>query len=364
MIKDFFKNLYSTFEKITGPACFVMALVGLVSFLFNGLSIKWVIVIALGLSVIGILAAAVVTVILSINKRNRYTYSMPDDNVVGNQLKEAIKHWYEKEKYGEVVTFGRAIGRALYISACYETRIEIGQIVENAAKKLGDENLRVNVLLDDVGWTKFLCGKEGALSDINNALEIAKKTENYKAISKAFRHLFAIELSEEKNLEKAEEYLVQAYDACGKLSDGREKDSIYAGLYYAEAELDIKTKNYEHALEMAEKSKSIRKKLNEIDRHLRSYAQIGKIELLDPNGDIHDARSQFYKGIDESLSVNRIDELVKNAYGYACCCYKLGEKKRARKVTRDIIKKYGNIPLYSEDDILRSKYNQLVDNKK
>ena len=166
-----------------------------------------------------------------------------------------------------------------------------------------------------------------------------------------------------KNDNKAWFYLTKAYEACSNIHDGKEKDSVLAGLYFAEAEFQLKSGNYDKALEMAKKSKEIRTSLKEIDRQMRSYAQIGKIELLNPKGVLRDAKDQFYKGIDESSSVNRIDELVKNAYGYACCCYKLGEKNRAKTVAGGIIKKYGNIPLYSEDEPLRSMYKQLSVNK-
>ena len=94
---------------------------------------------------------------------------------------------------------------------------------------------------------------------------------------------------------------------------------------------------------------------------MRYYAQIGKIELFKPNGNIREARNYFLKGIEESESVNRIDELVKNAYGYAVCSIKLGERKKAQKYTGEIIKKYGAIPLYSEDALLRNEYKKFMD---
>ncbi len=357
------KNFGKNFEKITVPAGYIMGIAGFV-FLFNGeSSVKWIIVLALCL--LSVLIASLITLRGSL-KEKKYMYSMPDDNIVGNQLKEAISNWYIKEKYGEVITFGRAVGRALYISACYETRIEIGEIVAKAAEKLADEELMISVLLDDIGWTKYLCGKDGAETSIKKALEMAKRNNNYKAMSKAYRHLFAMELAkgrDKKAIKAAKGYLDSAYEACEKMPEGRERNSVLAGLYFADAEYLLKICEYDKALEMAKKSSELRKDLREIDRQMRSFAQIGKIELFNPQGNIRYAKSQFYQGIEESESVNRIDELVKNAYGYLCCCIKLGDRRRSKKKVGDIIKRYGNIPLYSEDEQLREMYMKLTQNK-
>ena len=116
-------------------------------------------------------------------------------------------------------------------------------------------------------------------------------------------------------------------------------------------------------MQNAKESEKKRRELHELDRHMRFYAQIGKIELFKPKGNIREARNYFRAGIDESESANRIDELVKNAYGYAICSIKLGERQKAKSVTGEILKKYGNIPLYTEDAVLRNVYHQLVANE-
>ena len=309
-MKDFGKKFGNNFEKITVPVGYIMGIAGFV-FLFNGeSSFKWIMV--LTLCILSVLITSLITLHGSL-KEKKYINSI--DNVIGKQLKDAISNWYQKEMYGEVITFGRAVGRALYISACYETRIEIGEIVEKAAEKLEDEELMISVLLDDIGWTKFLCGKDGADTSIKKALEMAMRNNNYKAMSKAYRHLFAMEIAKGRDKKVAKAYLDSAYKACNNMPTGKERDSVLAGLYFAEAEYLLKTEEYDNALETAKKSRELRKSLKEIDRQMRSFAQIGKIELFNPQGNIRYAKSQFYQGIEESESVNRIDELVKNAYG-------------------------------------------------
>ncbi len=354
------KRFYHFFEKVTVPLGYMMCIAAFI-FLFNWEN-KWKWIVFLIISVLTIVVAFILTIFELIYKKATKK-SIADENVVAQKLKEAMKVWYKNEQYGEVVTFGKALGRALYISANYETRISIGEIVKDAAENLGDDLLLVDVLLDDLGWTKHLCGCKDATSDIEMAIRIATEKNFYKEICKGYRHLMAIELSEWKNTQKAEELLDKAFDAYNCLEDGREKEVLFSGLLFASSELAFKQKNYEDAMVKAKESEKIRRKLHELDRHMRYYAQIGKIEYFRPNGNIRMAREYFLKGITESENVSRIDELVKNAYGYAICCIRLNERKKAKKRSGEIIKKYGDIPLYSEDAILRDEYKQLINQR-
>lgn len=354
---DYIKKIYTYFEKITVPLGYIMGICGFVC-LFTGQSKwKWIGFIAISLATI---LFASLLVLIEIVKERKNATTIPDENIVAKKLKDAMKAWYEDEKYGEVITFGKALGRALYISASYQTRIEIGEIVKKAAEHLADDLLLTNILLDDLGWTKFLCGQEDAVKDINAGINLATNNNFHKEISKGYRHLMAIELSEWRNPQNAHDLLDKAYDAYNCMDEGRTKELTLSGLLFASSELAFKEKNYDLAMQKARQSENKRKALHELDRHMRYYAQIGKIELFKPDGNIREARNYFFKGIEESESVNRIDELVKNAYGYAICSIKLGERKKAKKHTSDIIKKYGNIPLYSEDELLRNEYTKLI----
>ena len=308
---------------------------------------------------ITILTASALTLIEIIQKRKNSNI-MPDENIVAQKLKDAMKTWYEDEQYGEVITFGKALGRALYISASYETRIEVGEIIKKAAEHLNDDLLLTNILLDDLGWTKFICGRIDARDDIKKGIDLATKNNYYKEISKGYRHLMAIELSAWNQPQNAHDLLDKAYDAYNCMNEGRTKEITLSGLLFASSELAFKEKQYDLAMQKAKESENKRKTLHELDRHMRYYAQIGKIELFKPDGDIREARNYFLKGIEESESVNRIDEIVKNAYGYAICSVKLGERRKAQKRTGEIINQYGDIPLYSEDALLRDEYKKLI----
>lgn len=358
-MREIIKKIYSIFEKITVPLGYIMGISGFVC-LFNwGNNWKWVGFIIISL---GTVLFSSILVFIDFIKDNNISDVMPDENIVSRNLKEAMKVWYKDEQYGDVITFGKALGRALYISASYETRIEIGEIVKNAAEHLNDDLLLSNILLDDLGWTKFLCGRDDAYDDIKKGIELATCNKFYKEISKGYRHLSAIELSIWNNPQKAHDLLDKAYDAYNYMEEGRTKEITLSGLLFASAELAFKEKEYELAMQKAKESEKKRRDLHELDRHMRYYAQIGKIELFKPDGNVREARDYFRKGMEESESVNRIDELVKNAYGYAICSIKLGERKKAQKQTAEIIKKYGEIPLFSEDSLLRSTYKQIVNN--
>ena len=353
----FWKKFYTYFEKVTVPLGYIMGISGFVCLFKWGDKWKWIGFIII--SLVTVLFASGL-VLIDIIRERKNSNTMPDENVVAKKLKDAMKAWYEGEQYGEVITFGKALGRALYISASYETRIEIGEIIKKAAEHLNDNLLLTDILLDDLGWTKFLCGREDAIDDIQKGIDLATNNNYYKEISKGYRHLMAIELSVWNNPQKAHDLLDKAYDAYNCMDEGRTKELILSGLLFASSELAFKEKRYDLAMQKAKESENKRKELHELDRHMRYYAQIGKIELFRPNGNIREARNYFLKGMEESESVNRIDEIVKNAYGYAICSIKLGERKKAQKRTGEIIKRYGEIPLYSEDALLRDEYKKLV----
>lgn len=355
---SFIKKFYANFEKVTVPLGYIMGICGFVCLFKWGQKWKWIgFIIICSATILFASGLALVEIIQEKQKIN----IMPDENIVAKKLKDAMKAWYEDEQYGEVITFGKALGRALYISANYETRIEIGEIIKKAAENLNDDLLLTNILLNDLGWTKFLCGYKDAVDDIQKGIDLAIKNNFYKEISQGYRHLMAIELSVWNQPQKANDLLEKAYNAYSYMDEGREKEIVLSGLLFASSELAFKEKNYELAMQKAKESEEKRKVLHELDRHMRYYAQIGKIELFKPNGNIREARNYFLKGIEESESVNRIDELVKNAYGYAVCSIKLGERKKAQKYTGEIIKKYGGIPLYSEDALLRNEYKKFMD---
>lgn len=358
--ETFPRRIYKKFEKISVPLGYAMGVAAFV-FLFKGKdNWKWL---AFGsICFITIIVSFILALIEIMREKGRVNV-VPDENIVARIMKDTIKKWYENECYGDVITFGKALGRALYISASYETRIEIGGIVKNATERLNDNLLLCDILLDDLGWTEFLCGKkEDAIRDIETAIDIARKNSYYKEISKGYRHLAAIEISEWSSPEKAHEYLDEAYNAINSLEEGRDKEIAFSGLLFASSELAFKEKKFDLAMQKAKESEEKRRKLRELDRHMRYYAQIGKIELYRPDGSIREAREWFRRGIDESESINRIDELVKNAYGYAICSIKLGETKKSRKVTKEILKRYGEIPLYTEDELLRTDYRKLLKN--
>lgn len=355
---SFLKRIYNKFVKISVPLGYAMGVAAFV-FLFRGEDKKkwaafW------GICVVTVLISFILALIEILREKSRDNGDR-NELIVAKVMKDTIKRWYDDERYGDVITYGKALGRALYISASYKTRIEIGEIVKKAAEHLDDSLLLCDILLDDLGWTKFICGKkDDAITDITSAINIATAHHYYKEISKGYRHLTAIEVSVWNSPQKAHQYLDKAYDAMNCLEEGRDKEIVFAGLLFASSELAFKEKNFDLAMQKAKESEAKRKTQHELDRHMRFYAQIGKIELYRPDGNIREAREYFRKGIEESESVNRIDELLKNAYGFAICSIKMGERKKAKKIAGDFIKKYGNIPLYTEDELLRKDYLELI----
>ncbi len=174
---QYIKKFYTVFEKVTVPLGYIMGICGFVCLFKWGNKWKWIGFIVI--SIVTILISSILVLIDIINEKKNSNI-MPNENIVSKKLKDAMKAWYEDEKYGEVITFGKALGRALYISASYQTRIEVGEIVKKAAEHLDDDLLLTNILLDDLGWTKFLCGQKNAVNDIQEGIDLATRNNYYK----------------------------------------------------------------------------------------------------------------------------------------------------------------------------------------
>ena len=143
-----------------------------------------------------------------------------------------------------------------------------------------------------------------------------------------------------------------------KLPDGSDKKKILADLYYIDAETAFFKKNYAFALSKCLEADKLKKGLDDETREIRYYAQIGKIKLM--QHDIDSAMTDFSKGLEVAKRLKRIDEVTKNTYGYAICLLIKGQRHEAESMVRNIEKKFGAVPLFITDEILRTEYKKKV----
>ena len=73
-------------------------------------------------------------------------------------LCEELKSLSQKKKFREVIRLGNAISRVLWLNLEYESRVQIGHIVYEATIMENDEEARIRLLIDDIGWTNLFIG--------------------------------------------------------------------------------------------------------------------------------------------------------------------------------------------------------------
>ena len=276
---------------------------------------------------------------------------------------------YKNKEFKDNCNIGAVFSRVFYIAAAYQSRYKIAIMVYKSADYLNRDKLCATTLLD-LGWTALLLGKKKAKSFsycgksfdspddfFLKSIDYSAKINDYALVSKAHRHLHGYYLSI-GNFADAEIEGTLCEENIMKLPDGSDKKKILADLYYIDAETAFFKKNYAFALSKCLEADKLKKGLDDETREIRYYAQIGKIKLM--QHDIDSAMTDFSKGLEVAKRLKRIDEVTKNTYGYAICLLIKGQRHEAESMVRNIEKKFGAVPLFITDEILRTEYKKKV----
>ena len=76
-----------------------------------------------------------------------------DIDLMSKDLISAIERAHHAERHEEVIRFGVALNRPLFVSGNHSTRLKIGTLVEDAAAVTGDETIQAEMLIDAIGWS-------------------------------------------------------------------------------------------------------------------------------------------------------------------------------------------------------------------
>jgi len=277
-------------------------------------------------------------------------------NKIAKNLKDELAKYMDQCEYNNVIRFGSSISRVLYLNAEYESRVEIGKMVDEAATRMNDDIIKAKTLIDDIGWTLVYMNKhEEAKTYINLGIKLAEKNKNYFIASKGYRHLSGIEI-QQKHASNSIELLEKSLEVAKKINNEKKKKEIIAGIYYGFGEAYYLNADYKKAQEYSEKAKSLFIELKDNDRYAKYFAQIGKIELA--NGNLEIAKDYFIKGEEYSGKIKRLDELLRNYLGISFYFLKKGQKKEYKKLMKKIKSLLNDIPIVFWDDIL-SQIKQL-----
>ncbi len=228
----------------------------------------------------------------------------------------------QKKEYAEIIRWGSALSKALWLSHNFKTRKEIGKYVEKAAPKLSHNKALIRAKINDIGWTSVeLLDYENAENIIKEGIELAKSENDFYMIAKGYRYLFSIYLRQGNQLTQAEEYLKNSLDETKKLVDGNpHKTELIAEYHFANASLENKKGNHNLALEEIEKAEEAYKQLPDKEWAIKINARKGDITLASKQANsIDTAITIFNSGLEESKKYQYLRQEVKNLTGLGAC---------------------------------------------
>jgi len=251
---------------------------------------------------------------------------LPPKGEMAEALLNQLRSYAESRDYASAIRFGAALSRPLWLSGEYRARIEVGQIVENAAATLGNERAQAVALIDDVGWTYVALRQfDEAEKNVEHGKQIALRISDYYLVAKAIRHLSGIAI-EKKRFVEAVELLKEAAAEAEKIEDKQDKQEMTAGMeyglsiaYWMKGELKEARKHCIRAKEMYEE-------MGDDDRIAKTFAQLGKIG--ETSGDLEFAKDIYRKGLRFAEEVNRKDEIIRNHLGLARIFSREGKNKQ------------------------------------
>ena len=305
------------FKKYSGPFTFVGAVLGAVAVCLTCfIAPEWYFI-------AGIIIFSVIT-LLSIYF---YGYSRGKKESVGietvknkrfvDSLCQYFDECKEEKEYEEIIRFGSAIARPLWLSQRYEDRLKIGKYIYEAAKLTTPENheKKVKAKIDYMGWTAVELNLSTAKDEIEKGIRLAETTtdnefiEKHKIyyIAKGNRHLFGFYFRQNQ-IENAQKYLDIAINKTQELSDSFRKKEAEAEISYSESLLLAETEKYDEALNKIEDAKGKYEKLNVKEWLLKIANQ--KAEILIKKGD-KNSLNEAEEIINDTLKKARLQKFRK-----------------------------------------------------
>jgi len=261
----------------------------------------------------------------------RYIKNKLKQTVLKQPFNEVLLDYFRKLKNdgkdAEIIRWGLALSKPLWLSQNFELRKEIGEYVETAAIKRDNKNAQLKVLVDEIGWTniEMLDYKSGE-SKLEQAIKLALEINDLPLLAKAYRHLNA-SCIRQNQIPQAESYLKSSLDATNKIPNSKIKDELVAEYFFAKATIELKKGNLDIAFNDIEESKRLYENLKDKEWPLKIWAREGEILLA--QGKTEEAKNIFIKGTHRAKEQHYLRQQVKNEIGLALCYSKDGHNKNA-----------------------------------
>lgn len=260
---------------------------------------------------------------------------------------------YQKQRWKEVVKIGSQLSGALWYTGKFELREEIAEYIEPAAAMCQEFYIQSEVLIDDLGWTKYrLNKKDEALKNIEKGLSVASAHNYPYLIAKAHRH-FADIYTQNSSMEQALVHYNIASDALASITDSVKKTEMEGNLQYTYAKYMLHKRNYDEALTYIDLSMESYENLHDSDRKVKLFNWKGKI-LLAMHRE-NEAVEIFQEGLRYATTISNNVHMTSNSLSLAEC-YLGDEKFELARRMLNIAKENSKA---MNDPVLKEKINNI-----
>ena len=318
------------------------------AFFFNKIDVWMKAYIYLSLSILVTLIQMVIT-LSKIGKKDNICIKQQDST---DSLLLYIETAFENERWTEVVKIAKSLSEALWYTGKFELRIKIGEMLEVAAEKSNNVEIRAETLLDDLGWTRYRM-KQGGEKEIKEGLKIAEEHQFNYLIAKGHRHLCHINAVPGKT-EIAQQHYLKAIEYTQKISNERRRNEMLGNVEYARAKLLSIQGNFDEALKAIECSIAYYRKNDDKDREVKMYNFKGKILLS--LSKIDEALSIFKEGQKMAMEISNNVHIVSNGIGIAKIYFEQGKKNlgiHELKITEKYLDRMS-------DPVLKEEFKNLL----
>lgn len=272
-------------------------------------------------------------------------------------LLEFLKRMKEENENAEIIRFGVALSKPLWLSQNYKTRKIVGDFIYDAAINSDNKNVMIKALIDDIGWTQVELGHyDKSEKKITRGLELAKLYSNGYYLAKGYRHLFGLYFRRGL-LEKAENYLLEAIKFTNDFDDGKKKDELVAEIHFAKSSLEHKKGNLEESLKEIELAEKIYCSLPNKEWLIKILARKG--EILISKNEIDEAYEIFTRGLEDSRKYHFNRQIVKNLIGLGKCKYEYKNIDEAKEYFDKAFFIANEIGMYYEKSLVTQEIEKI-----
>lgn len=236
-------------------------------------------------------------------------------------LLEILKEEQKKSHWKEIIRLGYPLSRPLWLSGRYELRAEIGEIIKTAAShlegdvKIGKETFNskyilVSVLIDDLGWTRFVLGQSSkATKNILEGIRIAEENNIWDLAIKGNRHLIGI-FSENGNFKEIDTLLKKIHSLMEKV-DESSKLEIQAGLLFSQAESYSYQHEYDKAIGYLKDAQQLYLQIEDYERYVKSFDLLAEAYMAQGGEKYTTASITINEGIEAAVKWERRERYIK-----------------------------------------------------